>query len=184
MTHETLVCAEQIAPERLTALRHGALSSAEAERLRAHIAGCPACQARMAELETALAALRAERDLDPGDRVIEGVRARLAGQPRSARDGRIGGRVIWNIRGGRRSMWAGLAALAPVAALILLFVYVFAGIGRHPATSATPTAGVATPTSLKPIYPTATPAKVVVPPYTPAVPASIAWGTVTPVKRF
>ncbi len=176
MTHETLVCAEGVNPERLAALRHGALSTAEAARLRAHIAGCAACQARMAELEMALGALRVEPDLDPGERVIEGVRARIAGQ----RGGSRGGRVVWNMGGGRR-VWAGLAALAPVAALILLFVYVFSGIARQPVSGPTPTASLATSTTGKPFYPTATPETVQVPTFTPAVSAATAWGGLTPV---
>lgn len=179
MTHETLVCLENVTPDQLSALRDEALPAGEAERLRAHSAGCAACRARMADYDTLAGALRSQRELDPGDRILDGVRARLAGRPGSAR----GGRIVWNMSGGRR-IWAGLAALAPVAAIILLFVYVFAGIGRQPASGPTPTAGVATPTSLKPIYPTPTPATVVIPPYTPAVPAATAWGTVTPVKRL
>ncbi len=179
MTHETLTCAEDVALDQLSALRDEALPAAEAEKLRAHIAGCAACQARMADFEALAGALRAQRELDPGDRILDGVHARLA-----SRSGRTrGGRRIWSMGGGRR-VWAGLAALAPVAALILLFVYVFASIGRQPANGPTPTTGIASPTSLKPIYPTATPATVVIPPYTQAVPASVAWGTVTPVKRF
>jgi putative zinc finger protein len=177
MTRETLVCAEGVAPDRLSALRDQALPAGEAERLREHIAGCAACRARMADFDQIAGALRAQRELDPGDRILDGVHARLARRSGQAR----GWRAAWDAGGGRR-VWAGLAALAPVAALILLFVYVFAGIGRAPLASPTPTAVVATPTPtwFKQIVPTATPALVQVPSFTPSVPAAQAWPTFKP----
>jgi hypothetical protein len=122
MAHETLVCAERVPSERLSALRDEALPSAEAARLRAHIAGCAACRARLANFDVIASALRGQRELDPEDRIRGGVRARLAERQRPA----------WAWRGARdagggRRVWAGLAALVPVAALILLFVYLFSG---------------------------------------------------------
>jgi anti-sigma factor RsiW len=181
MTHETLTCQENISADTLSALRDEALPAAEAQRLRAHIPSCAACQARLADFDRVAAALRAQRELDPGDRVLEGVQARIAATARRP----LGGRGIWNMgntwnmrrmTGGRRLV-AGLAALAPVAAIILLFVYVFAGIGHKPQVVTTPTAQILTPTPtfFKQIAPTATPALVLVPAFTPAVPAAQAW---------
>lgn len=179
MRHETLICLENVASDQLSALRDEALPAGEAVKLRAHIASCATCQARMADFDRLARALRDQRELDPGDRILDGAHARLAEQSRPAR----GWRGAWNAGGGRR-VWAGLAALAPVAALILLFVYVFSGIARHPATSATPTTATATPIGQKPVYPTPTPSTVQLPTYTQAVSSAIAWGAVAPVKRL
>ena len=168
MTHETLVCVEGVPTDQLSALRDEALPAAEAERLREHIASCAACRARLADFDALASTLRGQRELDPGDRILEGVHARLArrsGPARSWRDG-------WNA-GGRRRMLAGLAALAPVAAIILLFVYVFASIGQHPSGGSTPTvgAGTATPSAFTQVSPTATTQIT----YTQSIPASQAW---------
>jgi hypothetical protein len=177
MTPETLVCAENVNPQQLSALRDGGLSTGEARRLREHISSCAACQARLADYDRMASALRSQHELDPGDRIIEGVRARLAG-PRGAGHSL---RAIWSARGGKR-MWTALAALAPVAALILLFVYVFTGIGRQPLPGGTPTAGAATatPTWFKKISPTETPALVQIPTFTPSLSAAQAWGAFDP----
>jgi anti-sigma factor RsiW len=180
MTHETLTCAESIAPERLSALRDETLEPVEAQRLREHVATCAACQARMSDYDALATALRQRRELEPGERIISGVRARLATRSASPRR---------RLRPSRR-LWAGLATLAPVAAVILLFVYVFSGLaGRgRPATGLTPTVGAPTPIATnqygKPIYPTATPARVTLPPFTPSVSAETAWGTLAPVATF
>ncbi len=176
MAHEALTCAEGITPERLSALRDETLTPAEAQWLRAHIAGCDACRARLADYDTLATALRQQRELEPGERVISGVRARLSAGASSRR--RVSRRV-----------WAGLATLAPVAAIILLFVYVFGGLtGRsRPATDLTPTvAATATATAFggKPIFPTPTPALVTLPPMTPGVSAAAAWGTFSPVATY
>lgn len=177
MAHETLTCAEDIALDRLSALRDEALPARETDRLRAHIAECAACRARLADFDTLAGALHAQRELDPGDRVLDGVHVRLAGQSRPARS--------W--RGGR-GVWARLAALAPVAALILLFVYVFAGAARHPIAHTTPTAqnasGSNTPVTQGPNGPTPMPAPFHIPAYTPDVSAEIAWGGLKPAKSI
>ncbi|HET9110417.1 MAG TPA: zf-HC2 domain-containing protein [Ktedonobacterales bacterium] len=174
MAHESLTCAEGIAPERLSALRDAALAPAEAEQMRAHIATCPACRARMADYDALATALRQQRELEPGERILTGVRARLATRQTSPR-----------LRPSRR-VWTGMATLAPVAAIILLFVYVFSGLaGRaRPATANTPTVALPTPIATnqfgKPIYPTVTPAHVTLPPMTPSVSAATAWGPFSP----
>lgn len=180
VTPETLICAENIAPERLSALRDESLPADEAQRLREHVTGCPACQARLADYDALAAALRQQRELEPGERIVEGVRARLAA-PSTAR------RRRW--RRPSRRLWAGLATLAPVAAIILLFVYVFGGLGSHmrPAAGKTPTAQ-ATPAptlvSGKHAGPTATPPLVTLPPFPPAYTLGVAWGALTPMETF
>ncbi|HEU5343437.1 MAG TPA: zf-HC2 domain-containing protein [Ktedonobacterales bacterium] len=184
MTPETLTCAENIAPEQLSALRDDGLPAVEAQRLRAHVVGCPACQARLADYDALATALRQQRELEPGERIVEGVRARLADAPGPSRR-----RWHGRLRRPSRRLWAGLATLAPVAAIILLFVYVFGGLAGHnrPATGKTPTIAPA-PTITnqygKPVVPTATPATVSLPPMTPAVSADAAWGTLTPVASY
>lgn len=172
MARETLTCAEGVTPERLSALRDAALTPAEAERLRAHIATCAACRARLAGYDALAAALRQQRELEPGERIVNGVRARLATRRLRLRR--------------PRGIWAGIATLAPVAAIILLFVYVFSGLaGRaRPATASTPTVVLPTPVATnqfgKPVYPTVTPALVTLPPMTPSVSAATAWGALSP----
>ncbi|HZC05764.1 MAG TPA: zf-HC2 domain-containing protein [Ktedonobacterales bacterium] len=178
MTPETLTCAENITPERLSALRDDALASAEAQRLRNHIATCAACQARLADYDAMATALRLQRELEPGERIVNGVRARIAAGGAATRR---------RVRPSRR-LWRGVATLAPVAAIILLFVYVFSGLaGRmRPTGSGTPTASVPTATNStgKPNIPTTTPQLVTLPPFTPSVTADTAWGTLAPVATF
>lgn len=183
MANETLACAEGVAPERLSALRDETLPAGEAQRLRTHIAGCAACRACLADYGALGDALRQQRELEPGGRIVEGVRARLATQARPRARLRLPARTS-------RRLWAGLAALAPVAAIILLFVYVFGGLASHgrPATANTPSVTAPTPVPTnqygKPTYPTATPALVSLPPMTPSVSASAAWGALSPVATY
>ncbi|HEX9037297.1 MAG TPA: zf-HC2 domain-containing protein [Ktedonobacterales bacterium] len=168
MTRETLVCQANIALDTLSALRDAALPAAEAQRLRAHIPTCAACQARLADFEAVASALRSQRELNPGDRILNGAHARIAG--RSAPS--FHGMRMLDMTNKRR-LWAGLAALAPAAAIILLFVYVFTGIG-HQSRLAT------TPTPNKTLVPTTTPSVVQVPTFTPSVPAEQAWRSFKP----
>lgn len=178
MAHDTLICVEGVAPERLSALRDASLAPDEAQRLREHVAGCAACRARLADYDTVASVLRQQRELEPGERIISGVRERLATQrapmPR-----------IRQLRPSRR-LWASLATLAPVAALILLFVYVFGGLARgpHPATGRTPTAPAPTASNGKPNFPTTTPALVTMPSFTPSISTDAAWGTLSPVATY
>jgi hypothetical protein len=182
MTPETLTCTANITPDQLSALRDGALPMAEAQRLREHISGCPACQARLADYNTLATALRQQRELEPGERIVEGVRARLA-------SGSAPQRRLPRLPRPSRRLWAGLATLAPVAAIILLFVYVFGGLAGHnrPAADKTPTilpAPTITPLGGKHLSPTASPATVTLPPFTPAISAQAAWGALTPLESF
>ncbi|HET9111481.1 MAG TPA: hypothetical protein VFN78_11700 [Ktedonobacterales bacterium] len=174
MTPDTLTCADNVAPERLSALRDVALTSADAERLREHITTCAACQARLADYDVMATTLRQQRELEPGERIINGVRARLAIETTSRRRSRPS-----------RRFWASVATLAPVAAIILLFVYVFSGLAAriHPTGSGTPTVSAPTATNPtgKPNSPTATPQLVQLPSFTPSVSTDAAWGSLSPV---
>lgn len=172
MGPETLVCAEHVPVERLSALRDGGLSPADEQKLRAHIAMCPACTARMADFDAIAVALRGQRELEPGDRILNNVHVALT-SPQPSR---------WRLHTSRR-LWTRLATLAPVAAVILLFVFVFSSlagrIGPHPASGSTPTA-----TEGKSIVPTSTHGVGTPPTYTQSVSAEQAWGTRTTTSTF
>ena len=67
----------------LTAYREETLTTANAERVRAHVAACPACRERLAALETAYASLRDLPTWPAGDPAVLAERARVRGQRRS-----------------------------------------------------------------------------------------------------
>ncbi len=179
MAPETLVCAEHIPSERLSALRDAGLPPAEEQKLRTHIAACPACTARMAEFDAIASALRGQRELEPGARILNNVHVALA-SPQPNR---------WRLRTSRR-LWTRVATLAPVAAVILLFVFVFSNLaGRFhitPATTPTALAPTSTPTLWpgKKVMPTETPANVSLPTFTAAVSPSVAWGNFAPTASY
>ncbi len=172
MARETLVCAEHTPAERLSALRDGGLPPAEEQKLRAHIATCPACTARMADFDAIASALRGQRELEPGDRILSSVHAALA-SPQPSR---------WRLRTSRR-VWTRLATLAPVAAVILLFVFVFSNLSGHfgprPASGSTPIA-----TNGKTVTPTSTRGVSNLPTFTQSISATQAWGTLSTTSSF
>lgn len=134
MARNTLECPANIGEETLSAWRDELLSAQEMTRIREHAPTCQACQQRLADFEIVASALLRQRDIEPGDRILAGVRERAAsGHPRR----HIQPAVM------SRRVWSGVGALAAVAALLLLFVYVFGGIaGRvtNPAHRKTPVA--------------------------------------------
>jgi sugar lactone lactonase YvrE len=118
MTTPIAPCAQSISTETLSAWRDDGLPAAEALALAAHTPTCTACQAHLADYDAVARALVRQRELDPADRVLAGVRTGAARQQR---------------RRGRAQVWGGLGALGSVAALVLLFVYVFGPVlGDHP----------------------------------------------------
>ena len=125
MPETTGVCAAGIETETLSALRDELLPASDAARLREHVPSCAACQARVAAFDEVARALLRQRELEPGDRILRGVRRRAA-------EGR-GMRALT-----RRRVWSGLGALASVAAVLLLFIYVF---GQQGGRGAGPLAG-------------------------------------------
>lgn len=122
-TPDLLACYEGVAAETLSALRDDLLPAAEAGRLRSHVEGCPACRTRLAGHDVLRRVLLAQPELEPGERIVAGVRERLAGRHPTHRQVLPRG-VMRNTR-----RWSGLGALAAAAAVLLLFAYV---LGTHP----------------------------------------------------
>jgi hypothetical protein len=113
MTTITTTCPQGITAEQIAALRDGALDLAEAERLRAHIATCPTCQATQASYEAVAHTLAAQRIPTPDARLWRGVQARLGQRPARA------------LPLPPRAIWGGAGALASVIVLAILFAQVF-----------------------------------------------------------
>lgn len=109
MESPTLGCARNISTATLSAWRDADLPADQMQTLAAHTPTCAACQARLADYDAIARALVGQRELDPADRVMAGVRARARRGPRLSRG----------------QVWGGVGALGAAAALLLLFVYVF-----------------------------------------------------------
>jgi hypothetical protein len=165
MARNTLECSANIGEETLSAWRDELLSPQEMARIREHAPTCQACQQRLGGFEMVAAALLRQRDIEPGDRVLAGVRQQTPGGRPLRLLQRRGPPAVMT-----RRVWSGVGALAAVAALVLLFVYVFGGIaGRvtNPGHGKTPV--VTQPISPAPTLPPApVPSK--------AVDALTAWG--------
>ncbi len=165
MARNTLDCAANISDETLSGWRDFPPAPAEMTRIREHITTCPVCQQRLVEFDMMASALSRQREIEPGDRILAGVRRRA-----TLASNRSHG-LSWHV-------WGGLGALAAVSVLVLLFVYVFGGIASHttnPLNGKTPIAShVASPSpTLAPATPTLAPA----PPIATAVDVRIAWGS-------
>ena len=160
MARDTLDCTANIGDETLSGWRDFPPAPAEMARIHEHVDTCPACQRRLMEFELVASALLRQREIEPGDRILAGVRQRLTGARRR------------NVA--PRHIWSGLSALAAIAAVVLLFVYVFGGIADHPAVAPTATTGRTPIVSQTPApAPTLPPA----PALAPVVDAPTAWGT-------
>jgi hypothetical protein len=128
MATNPVECPERVESETLSALRDDLLSGDVAARLREHVPSCAACQARLYDYDEVARALLRQRELEPGERILRGVRRRVV-------DGRAARRIA------RRRLWSGLGGLASVAAVLLLFLYVFGqNGGSGPTHPGTPTA--------------------------------------------
>lgn len=163
---DVLTCPDGVRAETLSALRDDLLPAAEAERLRSHVARCPTCQARIAQYDDLRRTLLAQPELEPGDRIVAGVRARSAGRP---------ARRLARLRGvphARRRRWSGLGALAAAAAVLLLFVYV---LGTRPTSPLTTAKG--TPSASATMTSTPSPTATATPQVSPMVDVATAWGT-------
>lgn len=77
-THESPPCAAGVAAATLSAWCDAQLTPDAQARLRAHVADCAACQQRLAQFDLTAQMLLAQRELEPGDRIVSGVRARAA----------------------------------------------------------------------------------------------------------
>lgn len=163
MTRDILECTENISDETLSGWRDfPSRSDEEMAHFREHTYSCPACRQRLAEFEMVATALRREREIEPDGRILMGVRARA---------GRM--RTLSRFHMSRR-IWSGLGALAAVAALVLLFGYVFDGIAGQPNSVSTVPAGK-TPIASQVVSPS--PTLPPVPAVAPIVNAQTAWGT-------
>ena len=69
MPSETLTCALGIGADTLSAWRDELLPREERDRLRVHVAECAVCGRRLAELDEVARVLRAQRELEPGNRI-------------------------------------------------------------------------------------------------------------------
>ena len=160
MKRDMLVCDEDISSETLSSWRDGFSQGRDAEWLRQHIATCRACQETLAHFDDVTLALRRQRELDPGDRIVRVMREHASAPVRHH-----------PARSHRR--WGGLAALASVAALLLLFTGLFSYLSYVRDTSTISTSK-ATPTATIPPIPTFDPNKEQ---FSPVVQAQDAWGT-------
>lgn len=164
MARNTLECPANIGEETLSAWRDELLSAQEMTRIREHAPTCQACQQRLADFEIVASALLRQRDIEPGDRVLAGVRQRAAsGHPHHRN---VQPAVM------SRRVWGGIGALAAVAALLLLFVYVFGGIAGH----VTNPTHRKTPVASQTIAPSPAPTLPPAPAPSNAVDARTAWG--------
>jgi len=204
-TYDQFRCAEGIDTATLSAWRDAQLTPEAWARLRAHVADCAACQRRLAQFDGVAYALATQRELEPGDRIVAGVRARtaqLAEQSawrrqvgahaplalpiwlpgwRRAYDANANGDGSSRARDPRRAargrVWGGLGAVASVAAVLLLFVYVFHALSLGAQSQGR---GHPTPTGIA-HEATATPTTVTLtptfPPSSPTTDAQTAWGS-------
>jgi hypothetical protein len=120
----------------LSAWHDQMVSAAEAERVRAHLAQCAACQGRLAEYGAIAQALRAQHVPTPDARlwlvVRSGMSERRAGSAR----------FVFLIPA--RQTWKSLAAMAAVLLLIAGFAQALRTLPRgHVVTTSTPTPGAA-----------------------------------------
>ncbi|HEU4784256.1 MAG TPA: zf-HC2 domain-containing protein, partial [Ktedonobacterales bacterium] len=132
MTTDTMLrCALGVGDRTLSDFRSDGLGGREMERLRAHIAECPACQARLDAFEAMAQALRAQPEPDDHARLWRNVQASIAAEtlPASARQRR-------HARAGAHAhstrFWAAFGSVAAVVALSAGFIGLFVSRGGWP----------------------------------------------------
>lgn len=176
MSRDTLTCDEHVGGETLSAWRDALLPDDEMRRVEAHTASCPACRQTLDEFEDVARALHRQVELEPDARILAEVLLRAEARRR----------LRW-LRLPRVRLWSGLGALGSVAALLLLFVYVFNTLpGPHPPRPAGTapvayTASVFADTSVATAIPSATVAPTA---FSPIVSAQTAWGAPTSTKAL
>lgn len=132
----TLVCAERIDAETLSAWRDGLLPEDRARWLAAHTPGCPACGARLADYNYIRAALREQRIPRSGSDPWPAMRTLIVRDPRGGRRRPRRQRAM--------TTWGGAGALVAAAVVIALFAGLLlrqAGVRSKPGA-----ASVSTPT--------------------------------------
>ncbi|HEY7343124.1 MAG TPA: zf-HC2 domain-containing protein [Ktedonobacterales bacterium] len=134
MTTDTMLrCALGVGERTLSDFRSDGLGQREMARLRAHVAECPACQARLDAFEVMAQALRAQPEPDDHARLWRNVRASIAaetlsasGSARHRRHAHTGERVH------STRFWAAFGSIAAVVALSVGFVALFVSRGGWP----------------------------------------------------
>jgi putative zinc finger protein len=146
MNTDTIVrCALGISERALSDFRSDGLRAKERDRLRAHVAQCPACQARLDAFETVARLLSDQPDLTGHAQLWRSVRASIAAS--EATPARSSARPVRHARGSvagssRRSarFWTALGSIAAIVALSAGFIALFVSRGGWPpATRATST---------------------------------------------
>jgi hypothetical protein len=110
--------AHEVARAQFSALIDGALSTGEAAGVEAHLAGCPACRAQLAQLRATVALLQGVEPVQVPDGFAAAVRSRLehltAERPRSAQS-------RWRLALPRVTWSWKTAAAAVSAAVVVVF---------------------------------------------------------------
>ena len=115
-------CLNEEMRDLLPLLAHGSLAAAEADQVRVHAAGCAACAAELAVLETSRLVLRAGAPRVDVMAIAQGVNRSMAGASASAapmlRVERGGARPAVGMA--RRSVWRSRQLLAAAASLLIV----------------------------------------------------------------
>ncbi len=130
MSQPVSQCPAAMPAEMLAAWHDNALDAAATERVRAHVAGCRACQAYLAEYQANIRRLRRFDAPEMGPRVWQGVQSRIARSRRPLSRA--------------RALWAGCGAVVAVIALVALFATVLSNAGGSHPISVTPTRAATT----------------------------------------
>lgn len=126
---------QNVSPDTLSALRDDLLPPATVRALRDHIPACAACQRHLNRFDAVARALRGQPALEPGDRVLRGVRAH------------VGRKGVHDMTATRTLVLGGLGAAAAAAAVVILAISLLHG---GPGRGVGPTATVTAPISISP----------------------------------
>lgn len=123
------ICALGISGDHLSAWRDHLLNPREMTRIETHLPTCPACQQHLAQFDAIAQGLRAQRELEPGNRIWNHVQTHIS-QPTT---------VHWlnerNYSMNPRSLWGGIGATALVLLLAVFFFQVLQNRPSGPASS-------------------------------------------------
>lgn len=149
MTTSTLACPLGVTEQTLSALRDGLLERVERANLEHHVAGCAACQQRLADFDRVGWTMRSQREPDLRDRVWRGLQRRMEG----ANDAHGG-----PSSGGPSPLRPAVAAIAAVAAVLVVALFVVALAGHiRPGPGSGTTGVLSTATPLATASPSPTP---------------------------
>lgn len=117
----TPVCEHGITPLQLCAWRDGDLPEAAMAAVGEHVAGCPACQARLAAYDATARALQGQHVPQADDRLWHAVAARAAGSAGAPGQRFLAGRPAFR----QRPTWSGVAALVALILIVASFAFAF-----------------------------------------------------------